>query len=319
MAYNNVALYADVASHVRHQVMDAVEAATPFFPRLAITVESSTDIEDYDWLGAFPQMREWLGDRKFHQLGSSEFSIKNRTWENGIQLPKEKIDDGKTGYFDRLADGLATEASYHPDELLVETMELAEEIRCFDGGFFFDTNHVYGDSGVQSNIITVAVVDPDNPTPAECKFIVNSALTAFRGFKRDNGKPYMRPSLSQIDDLLAVYPHTYDNNFKEAYESQLVLVTNAAGTAGGAVDNHHVVVPSMLPLTERTGRYVDLYRMGTMGGLSPFVYQDRQPLGWAQKGQDDREFKYMKVFGDARYNVGVLAWWKAVRVKLVAA
>lgn len=316
MTIHNVALYADVAQRVRHQVMDSVESANPFYPRLSLRVESNTDYENYDWLGSFPGMREWLGDRKFHQLTSAEFLIKNKDWESGIQLPKKHIDDGRTGYFDRLAEGLANEASYHPDELMIETMEGAETIRCFDGAFFFDTNHIFSDSGVQSNLLTANVADPANPTPDELRNIVEQALTAFRGFKRDNGKPYMRPSLETVNDLLAVYPHTMDNNFKKAYQPQLVLREGVAAGSAAAVDNFNVVVPAMLPLTERTGNYIDIYRTGQDGRLAPFVFQDRQPLGWDTKGADDREYKDVKVFGDARYNFGVLAWWKAVRIQL---
>ena len=317
MATHNVALYADVANRIRHLLDDTVEMSNPFYPRLCELVESDTDHETYDWLGSFPGIREWLGDRKFHQLGSAEFKIFNRDWESGIQLPKQKIDDGQTGYFDRVATGLAIEASYHPDELLIETMEAAETIRGFDGAFFFDTNHIWNKSGLQSNLLTVNVNDPQNPEPEEIRDIVELALTQFRGFKRDNGKPYMRPSLETINDLLCVYPYQMDNNFKHAYQPQLVLKTNAAGTAGGAVDNHNVVVPDMLPLTERTGNYIDIYRTGMDGRFAPFVFQNRQPLGWDSDGAGDRKVKDIQWFGDARYAVGVLAWYKAVRVRLV--
>ena len=57
--------------------------------RIAMEVQSGTRATSHPFLGDAPVMREWLGDRKFHQLASSEFTIKNRDWESGIQLPKK--------------------------------------------------------------------------------------------------------------------------------------------------------------------------------------------------------------------------------------
>ena len=49
------------------------------------------------------------------------------------------------------------------------------------------------------------------------------------------------------------------------------------------------------------------------GTLKPFVFQKRRPIRtpvW--KGMDDPETKVLKMMTDARYNLGYLAWWKAV-------
>lgn len=305
MSFNNVAIYADVATRVRHQLIDALEAANPFYPSLCMEIPSASDKEDYDWLGSMPGMREWLGDRKFNQISSFEFTIKNKTWESSIRLPKEKIDDGNTGYFGQMADALANEASYHPDELLLEVMNNAGAIECFDGQFFFDTDHESDASGTQSNDITASAVAPATPTEAEARAAVQAALLAMLGFKRDNGKPYFRPRVNIIDNLMITCPLAYYPIFDKAF-NQVVTEDNGAG-----VSNYNIVRPQIVPLAEMTGNIFDLYHLGDT--MRPFVFQNRQPLIPQTKGEDDREYKDIKVMLDARYNIGVLAWWKAVR------
>lgn len=314
MTTHNVALYAPVANRIRHQVEDRVAVSDPFYPTLAMTVDSSQESEDYDWLGEVPGVREWLGDRKFKQLSSYEFNIKNRDWEQSIQLPKKKIDDGNTGYFDRLGDALADEAAYHPDELLIELMEAAETIRCFDGQYFFDTDHESGESGVQSNLKTRTVASglitsSTAPTAADIRAVVNATLNDFLGFKKDNGKPIFRPTVNPISDLLLAVPVAWYTTAVEAYAARLRVESSAA------VDNWNIVAPRVVGL-QGLSNVIDVYRTGQ--SLKPFVFQDRQPLGFDTKGADDREFKDIKVFGDARYNMGVLMWQLAIRNKLTA-
>jgi phage major head subunit gpT-like protein len=310
MAVHNVALYATVASRVRHQIRRELQRSTPFYPTLAMIVPSEQESEDYDWLGGVPGMREWLGDRKFKQLSSYEFTIKNRDWEQSIQLPKKKIDDGRTGYFDNLASMLANEASYHPDELLIELVNNAETTVCFDGQYFFDTDHVFGDGDPQSNLRTRTAVDPANPTKDEIRNIVNQTMDDFLGFKGDNGKPIHRPTINPIDDLLITVPTAWYSTAVEAFAAKLRV------EEGAAVDNFNIVPPRVVGL-QGLSNTLDVYR--TNQPLKPFVFQDRQPLGFQSKGENDREWKDIKIFGDARYNVGVLAWWMAIRNKLVAA
>ena len=307
MTIHNVALYADVATRVRHQLTDMVAATTPFYPTLAMRIESNQESEDYDWLGGVPGMREWLGDRKFKQLSSYEFNIKNRDWEQSIQLPKKKIDDGRTGYFDNLAQLLADEAGYHPDDLLIELINDAENVLCFDGQYFFDTDHEVGDSGVQSNLKTRTVGSATDPTAEDIRAVVDASLDDFLALKGDNGKPIHRPTINPIDDLLLAVPPKWHSTAEKAYDAQFRV------EGGAAVDNWTIVKPRVIGL-QGLGDVIDVYR--TNQPLKPFVFQDRQPLGFDSKGEDDREWKDIKIMGDARYNVGVLAWWMAIRNKL---
>lgn len=310
MGMTTVAIYAAVANRVRHQLMMAIAAATPFYPTLAMRVPSNSDLENYDWLGQVPGVREWLGDRVFKQLSSYDFSIKNRDWEQSILLPKKHIDDGRTGYFGNLSALLAEQAAYHPDELLIELMNAAGSIRCFDGQHFFDTDHEMGDSGVQSNLKTREVVDSADPTEEEIRNIVFNSLDDFYGFKGDNGKPLMRPTVEPINDLLLAVPAAWHSRTLKAFNAKMKV------DGGAAVDNYLVVQPRIVAL-QGLNNTIDVYRTGQT--LKPFVFQDRERLQTQTKGLEDIEFKDIKIMTSARYNVGVLAWWLAIRNTLTNA
>lgn len=309
--------YADVTRRVRHNMTKAVAAANPFYPQLCTRVPSENESEDYDWLGQLPGMREWLGDRKFKELSSYDFNIKNKDWEQSIALPKKKIDDNKSGYFDSIAVQMANEASYHPDELLASLISAAESTVCFDGQFFFDTDHSMGDSGTQSNLLTysaaaVARINSHTAPDADSfRYVVEKALDAFWGFKGDNGKALHRPTIQPISDLMVVVPPKWYSAAVEAYASRLKV--DSSGVA--SVDNWNIVAPRVVAIQGMPDA-IDVYRTGQE--VKPYVFQDRERLKFQTKGENDIEYKDIKFMASARYNMGVFAWWMGIRSKLTA-
>jgi len=300
-----VASYTAVARNVTQLVEDAVEAATPFYPQLCTIVQSQGADEKYAWLGAFPGMREWLGPRVFKQLLAAEYVLANKHFESSLELLKTDVDDDRLGMLSMLAQQLGIEAAYHPDELLVEAMTNAESATCFDGQFFFDTDHVFGESGTQSNDLTFPAASGTTPTPAEFRDAFHAALKAMLGFKRDNGKPYFRPTIGGLGNLMVTVPLALYDIANKAF-GQAIVVEGGAG-----VSNFVIEQPQVMTVASITGDKFDLYHLGD--AIKPYVFQPRQPLRVQSKGADDIEFKEIKVMTEARYNVGYLAWWKAVR------
>ena len=300
-----VATYKAVARDVTRKVEDAVGSVTPFYPNLCTVVPSNGADEKYSWLGSMPGMREWLGPRKFKQLEGADYTLVNKHWESSLEILKTDIDDDRVGMLGNLASQLGIEAAYHPDELMIDVMTAAESAACFDGQYFFDTDHSWGDSGTQSNDLTSAAATGTTPTEAEFRTALHAALKAMLGFKRDNGKPYMRPRIGRLRDLVVCVPLSmYDIATKAL--TQAVVVEGGAGVSNFLLDDFQ-----LLPLATFPDTRFDLYHVGDM--LKPYVFQARQPLRVQSKGGDDIEFKEVKVMTEARYNIGYLAWWKAVR------
>lgn len=141
----------------------AVETADPFYPDICTVVPSNGLSERYGMLGQMPGVREWVGDRKFEQLRAGDFTITNKHWEQSLEIQRTDIEDDRMGMYGPVMEQLGAEAAYHPDELLITLIQNGESSASFDGQFFFDTDHSWGDSGTQDNDLTSNITTPSAP------------------------------------------------------------------------------------------------------------------------------------------------------------
>lgn len=123
-----------------------------YWPKVATLVPSTTKEEKYAWLGQFPQLREWLGDRQIKSLETHDYSIKNKKFESSIGISRDDLDDDTYGVLMPLFEEMGYAADTHPDELVFSLLKLGFTERCYDGQYFFDTDHPVGNSetGVKS-------------------------------------------------------------------------------------------------------------------------------------------------------------------------
>jgi phage major head subunit gpT-like protein len=109
--------------------------------KLAMTVPSSTKQNDYTWLGNFPGMKEWLGDRDIAKLKAHVYSILNKKFEGTIAIQGDDLEDDNIGIYAPMTEELARSAKQHPDVLLAFLMAAGFTSLCYDGQYFFDTDH----------------------------------------------------------------------------------------------------------------------------------------------------------------------------------
>lgn len=124
----------------------------PTWQRVATLVPSTTSSTTYAWLGQFPRMKEWLGDRQLKSLAAHDYSVKNKKFESSVAIPRDDIDDDTYGVFTPLFEEMGFAAATHPDELVYSLLALGFSLPCYDGQNFFDTDHPVGDedNGVKS-------------------------------------------------------------------------------------------------------------------------------------------------------------------------
>ncbi len=128
----------------------AFKGSESHWQKIATLVPSTTSEEKYGWLGQFPRLREWIGDRHVKNLELYDYSIKNKKFESTISVPKDKIDDDSYGVFTPLIESMGDAAQTHPDELIFALLEAGFTTTCYDGQFFFDTDHPVGDGSVSN-------------------------------------------------------------------------------------------------------------------------------------------------------------------------
>lgn len=139
---------------LKTQFRRGFELASPMWNEVAMEIPSNTEREDYDWLGVSPEMREWLGDRVIHSLGTHGFSIANRDWELTIGAERNKLEDDKEGIYSPLAQRMGESAALHPDRLVFGAINDGRNAGAlgYDGVPFFSASHPNEDVGTQSNL-----------------------------------------------------------------------------------------------------------------------------------------------------------------------
>jgi phage major head subunit gpT-like protein len=128
----------------------AFQETQTWFERAAMTVPASTRIMDYKFLLDFPMVREWLGDRQISSLEPKAYQVETKDWEATIEVDRNDIEDEQLGFYNPIVAALAQEARKHPEKLIADLMSAGFTTACYDGQYFFDTDHPVG-TGTAAN------------------------------------------------------------------------------------------------------------------------------------------------------------------------
>lgn len=115
--------------------------AEQMFGKVAMTVPSSTAAEVYPWLGQLDGMKEWLGERQVDNFQQHAFTIRNRDWEKTVEVDRNHIEDDEYGVYAMRFEHIGMATMRHPDELVWPLLKAGFTTLCYDGQFFFDTDH----------------------------------------------------------------------------------------------------------------------------------------------------------------------------------
>lgn len=109
--------------------------------KIATRVGSSTASNTFGWLGQFPKLREWIGDRVLKDMAEHGYSIANKKFEATVEVPREAIEDDELGVYSPLFAEMGRSAKTFPDELVFALLKAGVSTLCYDGQNFFDTDH----------------------------------------------------------------------------------------------------------------------------------------------------------------------------------
>jgi phage major head subunit gpT-like protein len=115
--------------------------AKPVWKLLATIIPSSTKSNTYGWLGAFPQLREWVGDRVIKDMAEFAYQILNKTWESTLGVARTDIEDDNLGQYRVMARHMADEFERFMNRKLAELITGGFAALCYDGQKFFDAAH----------------------------------------------------------------------------------------------------------------------------------------------------------------------------------
>lgn len=153
--------------------------------------------EQYVFLGQNPRMREWIGGRQAKGLRGSSLTITNKHYESTLEIRIPDMRRDKTPQIRARINEFADEGDAHWGSLLSTLMLNGPSTVCYDGQFFFDTDHSEGDSGTQDNDITVDISAlpaavhgvVTAPSVEEMQQAILKGIAQVLSFKDDRGRP----------------------------------------------------------------------------------------------------------------------------------
>lgn len=168
-----------------------------WLPGVSNLFSSDQASETYNFLGQSPAMREWIGGRQAKGFSGQGVTIINKHYEATLEVSMRDARRDKTPQIQARVAEFADRGVTHWGSLLSDLIIAGESTACYDGQFFFDTDHVEGDSGTQSNdlaitLSTLPVVKGGTaaaPSMEDMQHCILRAIAAILSFKDDRGEP----------------------------------------------------------------------------------------------------------------------------------
>lgn len=117
------------------------------YMKVAMTVPSTSRENHYAWLAAVPAMRDWIGERIVRALSKHSYSVENKTYEATVSVKREDIEDDQYGVYGPTMEMMGANAVAHRDKIIFALLAAGFSTPCYDGQYFFDTDHPVGGQG----------------------------------------------------------------------------------------------------------------------------------------------------------------------------
>ena len=286
------------------------DAGVGWVDPISMLFQSDQASETYAWLGQSPAMREWIGGRDAKGFRENGITIANKKYEATLEIPLDWMRRDKTGQIQVRIDEMAQRANAHWAKLLTALIEAGESANGYDGQFFFDTDHSEGDSGSQSNDISVDITTTTAPTAAEMETAILIATQKIMGFKDDQGEPMNEAARR----FVVMVPTPFMAATAAALNNPIITTgstsfTNTLVNLGGF--SYQLAINPRLTWTTKFA----LFRAD--GGASAIIRQEEEGLQISALAENsEEEFRHDRhLYGiKAMRNAGYGYWQKACLV-----
>lgn len=300
---------ADIArlltSGLKTTFMQGMKEYKPFFKEVCTEVPSTKAIEEYAWLGENPMLREWKDERAPKALLENGFTLKNKHYEASLAVDRDTLEDDQYGQVKVRAQALGRNVFKSYDKLFSTFLEAGTSELCYDGQYFFDTDHVDGASGNQSNAPSAA---------AGYKFGeagLKTVYDAMLGFKDDKGVPM------GIMPTHVMIPSGLYWTAKELLDPSAVMATTDPGLK--ALSGALKIIVNPFLTNAGTVANSAWYMLALGEGVKPFIYQNRKNPEFTPMDKSDDYANFMRkeiMYGvDSRFAFGYGDWRMAFRAE----
>ena len=179
---------------------DAKSEAPAQYTKIATVIKSTTKSNTYGWLGKFPNLRKWVGDRVIESMKAHGYQIVNEDFEATVGVDRNDIEDDELGIYAPMFAEMGRSAGIHPDELCFGLLGAGFTTPCYDGQYFFDTDHpVYPKADGTGTPVLSANVVVDAGYQGEPWFLLDTSRALKPVIFQDRKSPQLI-AMTKIDD-----------------------------------------------------------------------------------------------------------------------
>jgi phage major head subunit gpT-like protein len=286
-----------------------LQEAPAMWPQLATTIKCNGPSVKHRWLGTVPSMREWGSGRLAKGVHDYKYDVENQRYELTIEVDRVELEDDQTGQILMRVREMGFLSQLHKDELIAHLLVNGggAGFECYDEEPFFSATHESGKSGEQSNQVTSAITDKDDPTIAEFKDAMRLAIARMLALKNDQG----RPMNLRASGLIALVPPSMFITAREAVNASIIDATTNSLASVAQVES--------FAFLENTDKW---YLLKTDVPVRPFILQDRVPLELRHLTYDSETGFLRDVFlygARARYAIAYGHWQHAIEYTFTTA
>jgi phage major head subunit gpT-like protein len=258
---------------------NAFDQVLPEWERFTQRMTTTNDSESFNWLEGMPSVKQWVDDAQFESFAAKAWEVTHRKWQAGIVVKREDIVDDKLGNVrPRIAD-LGNVVRRHPGVLLFQRLKAGDASVCFDGEYFFDTDHPNGQSNKMTGTLTSTTL--------------NAMKRLFTG-RRDASGNLLNTRMTHL-----VVPPTLEMTAR--------AILQPATLANGATNLDQGVVQLIVePELENgsDGSTLKWYGFDLSRGVKPFVYLEREGVAFESQESPANDNVFLRQI--YRYN----AWYR---------
>lgn len=281
-------------------LMQAFGETPNVWPEFGMEVPSSSLKSLHAWLVDQETVTEWKGSRILADMGTLTWEVLNRNWQIGWKFHENQIRDDLKGL---VALAIMKARSYgqkwknHEDKLCAETVQAGVSKLCYDGQYFFDTDHpvdVYGiTGGTYANLFTSKPLTIAN-------YIYG--LQQFKSLKLPDGSPWVGPG----SKIKLIVDTTNDVKAKQITQGQWLSPGAAFGLSAASAPSENPMRGTSTPIENQwmNNEAGVWYLAAEVYGVKPIMLQRRQGVETDEQGPGSSiyfEKKEHHIAQDARY------------------
>lgn len=242
---------------------------------IATQVPSNTAKNVYPWMSKLPAFKLWNGDNEVSNVRSRDYTLINQVYRMGFDISKDDIMDDTIGLFgDVVADAGRSRAEF-PDKQSFATLEAGDSTVCWDGQFFYDTDHPVdidnASKGQFANLLLGAQYDW-TIDPVTTFQLVRAAMMKF---PRDDGT-----RVGAVPNILIGGPDMEGPILKAIEATFVASIIKQGGVPVAAAGVTNVFVGKAIGIiTPWMQSSTRVHALCTTRGMKPLLYQLREDEG----------------------------------------